>query len=277
MMTIKQRAEAIRRATPDCLEELFEMQNRICDLCSYPIQDLILAHLDHSIPVIKYARDFDMPIEEAIKVCNDISNLRVTHSFCNHSKLGMTRGEWFSQGKDKTVGQPHIYTAEELLQLFQQLSEISKKGGLIGGQKCAENGHMARMLSKVSLEQMKKNGREQGIRNSIVPNRMSDTSRLRSKESRALSGRASQEQKKGIFGLTEEERKANARKGGMAAGQIAKESGQLLKHIQESKDKKIGIFAPGMKAKGAQASNHLQWHIRRGIVSSDCPLCKSQQ
>ena len=35
-MTLKQRRAFIRKVTPDCLEELFEMQNRMCDLCEQP-------------------------------------------------------------------------------------------------------------------------------------------------------------------------------------------------------------------------------------------------
>jgi hypothetical protein len=66
----------------------------------------------------------------------------------------------------------------------------------------------------------------------------------------------------------------NAAKGGHTQGRKHKENG-------------TGIFAPGMQAKGgceggikgARITNHLRWHVNRGIVNLDCSLCRrvSQQ
>jgi hypothetical protein len=65
---IEQRADAIRAATPDVLPRLFEMQNQICDLCEHPMQDLIVATLEHSVPVIVFARG-PLPIAKAERQC----------------------------------------------------------------------------------------------------------------------------------------------------------------------------------------------------------------
>lgn len=87
-LTIKQRAKLIRKATPDCLEPLYEMSNRRCDLCGHPIQDLICASLDHSTPVVHFARNLEMPIDDAVAQTNHPQNLRVAHANCNAAKLG---------------------------------------------------------------------------------------------------------------------------------------------------------------------------------------------
>src|ERR1700694_5894783 len=101
MNEVSTRAKILRRTTPDCLEELFEAQNRICDLCNKPIQDLVLAELDHSFPVIKYAKDLSLSIEDAIARCNSLENLRAAHATCNSVKHDMSRNDWFELGKDK--------------------------------------------------------------------------------------------------------------------------------------------------------------------------------
>jgi hypothetical protein len=120
--TVAVRSRLIRAATPDVLENLFEMQNRLCDLCAQPIQDLIVAALDHSRPVILFARDLSVPIEETIRWANAPGNLRATHAYCNHVKKDKTREEWFALGLDKKVGKPRLYTDSELLELQFRIS-----------------------------------------------------------------------------------------------------------------------------------------------------------
>ena len=121
--TIKDRTKALRHATPkgDILETLFEMQNRICDLCDHPIQDLMLAALEHSTPVSWFAKT-NLTLEEAIRQCNSPTNLRAAHATCNHIKLNKTRAEWFSFGLNKTVNRPHHYTVEEIETLREKLA-----------------------------------------------------------------------------------------------------------------------------------------------------------
>lgn len=136
-MNIKNRIQLIRQTTPNCLEELFEMSNRICDLCGQPIQDLCLAALDHSIPVIRYARCTDVSIEDAIRECNDLSNLRPTHSSCNAAKFSMTRDEWFSKGLNLRK-EPKFLSPEEISVLKFRVGA----GGRAGGRKNVESGHI---------------------------------------------------------------------------------------------------------------------------------------
>ena len=84
-MTIKERARVIRKATPngDTLRNLWDMQNRLCDLCGHEIQDLALAALDHSIPVIWFARS-PLPLEDAIAQATHPKNLRCAHFLGNY-------------------------------------------------------------------------------------------------------------------------------------------------------------------------------------------------
>ena len=133
------RTKEIRKATPNCLEELFEMQNRICDLCGQPIQDLILAQLDHSVPVIRYARAWDVAIEDAVRECNRPSNLRAVHSSCNHKKSNLTREEWFKKGLDKGAEKYKIFTKEQLNFFKFQLGLGGRIGGKKGGIKAVKN------------------------------------------------------------------------------------------------------------------------------------------
>lgn len=113
MDPILARARAIRKATPDVLPQLFEMQNGLCDLCGQPIQDVCLAALEHSVPVNHYARS-PLPIEEAIEQCNAPGNLRAAHYSCNSAKSGLTREEWYAHGYDKSVGKPRLLNETEL-------------------------------------------------------------------------------------------------------------------------------------------------------------------
>src|SRR5260370_23571720 len=106
---VRERSQRIRAATPNVLGELYEMQNRRCDLCGEPIQDLIVAALDHSTPVIIYARG-PLSIEDAVAQANVPANLRAAHASCNSAKNGRTREEWFALGLDKKVGKPRVWT-----------------------------------------------------------------------------------------------------------------------------------------------------------------------
>jgi hypothetical protein len=154
---IRQRANLIRKATPNCLKDLYEMQNRICDLCNQPIQDLILAHVDHSYPVIKYARILDIPLEDAIKECNNLKNLRCVHFSCNIAKGEKTREEWYAMGLNEREISKNL-TKKQILDLkfrfgaggrkstellsTEELSIRGHKGGLVTA---SIPGHMSRI------------------------------------------------------------------------------------------------------------------------------------
>jgi hypothetical protein len=84
-MSVVQRTALIRLRTPDILKISLEEQRWLCDLCGHRIQDIILAALDHSIPVINFARG-PLPIEQAVEVANAPSNLRAAHRAFNHAK-----------------------------------------------------------------------------------------------------------------------------------------------------------------------------------------------
>jgi general stress protein YciG len=164
---IKKRARLIRNATPDILEELFKMQNRRCDLCSHSIQDLICATLDHSTPVISFARS-EMPIDKAIAQANNPMNLRCVHASCNKAKYRLTREEWYQRGLNKRDA-PRILTDGELLLLSFQITRIASMGGRISGRivgrKTFENktGVFGRSPEKMS-EDGRKGGRIGGCR-----------------------------------------------------------------------------------------------------------------
>jgi len=179
-MIVKQRASAIRKATPDVLKELFEMQNRRCDLCGHPIQDLICAALDHSIPVIWFARSA-MPIEQAIAEANAPKNLRCAHTSCNHHKHDKTREEWFAQGLNNR-NRPRLLTADDLLTLQFRLGAGGRIGGRnnshenhvragrlgghisgpVNGRKMAESGHLARISSRGGTATEREDKRQAG-------------------------------------------------------------------------------------------------------------------
>ncbi len=132
-MTIKNRIKRIRQETPNCLEELFEMQNRLCDLCGLPIQDLICAVVEHSVPIVHFARTVKT-LREASKQANDMKNLRCAHSSCNAVKQELTRDEWFARGlNNRDI--PRIFTLGELENLRQKREAGQKVRAAAGGKK----------------------------------------------------------------------------------------------------------------------------------------------
>lgn len=145
-MTIKERARLIRRATPACLAELFEMQNRICDLCGQPIQDLRCAALDHSTPVIRFARS-DMPLEEAIQRASSPKNLRCAHYSCNEAKNALTREEWFTRGMNNRE-YPVPLTEGQLVELRFRRGAGGRAAGPIVGRRNVDSGLLARICSE---------------------------------------------------------------------------------------------------------------------------------
>lgn len=185
-LTVAARSKLIRAATPNCLEELFEMSNRMCDLCNYPIQDLIVAALDHSTPVIHFARDLSLPIEEAVRQANDLKNLRPAHKHCNHVKHEMTREEWFAKGVDKKVGKPKMFTDAELLELQFRFAAGSRASGRMNAEK--KIGVCGR-----SPEKMSEGGRKASREDKACAGRIGGA------KSGPVNGPASQEKGIGIF------------------------------------------------------------------------------
>lgn len=185
---VKIRAKAIRNATPDCIEELFEMQNRICDLCGHPIQDLVFADLDHSIPVIRYARCLDIVLEDAVRECNHSENLRVAHTSCNRKKHNLTRDEWYERGSNNQ-DTPQYYTAEEIEKFRRnQDSKLQSIKGKIGGRKAVEN-----KLGIFSLEFDNGSGGRVSGRNNAKSGHLQKISSSGGKVSGKISGRKNAE------------------------------------------------------------------------------------
>jgi hypothetical protein len=266
---IQKRAAVIRKATPNILEELFEMQNRICDLCGEWIQNLVLAELDHSISVMKFAKG-PLSTKKATIQANDPSNLRAAHAFCNSSKHDMTRDDWFARDMDKKVGKPRVWTQEEIEEFRKRMSEDGRaKGGYTQGQKNIETGHIQALgrvqgpknvanLDKVrTYENTSKGGDIQGQRN-------------------VETGRAQELGNK--FGPVQGQKNIDnghwekiRSKGQEAAGRKNVETGwaQELGRIWG----KINAMLP-QSIEGQNKGRHTRWHTNRGIINSDCPLCK---
>lgn len=111
-MTYRQKVNLIRNSIcPDTLENLFEMQNRVCDLCGHPIQDLVLAAIDHSTPISWFLRS-GLSMDDVLRDANSPNNLRCAHITCNSAKCDLTREEWFTQGLNNRA--PRLYTPSEL-------------------------------------------------------------------------------------------------------------------------------------------------------------------
>jgi hypothetical protein len=101
--TTEERAQRIRDTTPKILKKCFEAQGHLCDLCGQEISDVSEAELDHSTPVVWFARS-PLSDEEAVRQANDPQNLRAAHASCNQSKKQRTRKEWFERNPDKCPG-----------------------------------------------------------------------------------------------------------------------------------------------------------------------------
>jgi len=230
--TIEERTQAIRRACPDVLAELFEMQNRLCDLCGQPIQDLVCAALDHSIPVIRFARG-PLPIEEAIRQANAPENLRAAHTECNNVKHDKARAEWFARGLNDRAA-PRYLDAVELEILRQRATEcgrIVKENGL-GIHAPGMQAKGGRIMGRIAKE------KGLGI---FAPG--FDLAAAGRKGARIV-GRITKDKRIGIHAP------GMAAKGGHIGGRV---SGRICK------DKAIGIFAPGMAAKAGRKGAILVW------------------
>lgn len=284
-LNVPQRAKLIRAAAPDILESCFEQQSRICDLCTQPVQDLMLAALDHSTPVIHFARS-TMPIAEAIAAANDPQNLRSAHATCNSAKRDLTREQWFARGLNNREA-PRFLTEGQLLELQFRLGAGGRIGGRIGGRTNA--------LNKTGVcgrtpEQMTTDGRKGGriggrISGSVVGRRHKEkgtgifTPGMQAVGGR-ITGRKNKTLKRGIFTLTRAQLVENGRKNGRVNGRKAVEQ-------------KTGIFAPDYdKGKGGRIGGrtnadsgqmqtlgysglgaHARWHTNKGIVNPKCALC----
>jgi hypothetical protein len=315
-LTIKQRVKLIRAATPngDTLLRLYEMSNQNCDLCPFPIQDLMLAALDHSTPVIFFARS-PMPIEDAIAQANDPKNLRCAHALCNSTKKDLTREEWFSRGLDKTVGQPRSYTDVELLELQFRLGAGGRKS-VAEGLGIFAPGYNRSSVSRINGRKTKE--RSVGI---FAPEMRGVGGRISGRVTGPIQGRKNVESGH-IYQIATPESCAKAgRKGGrktaaipghLAAINLAsrglgvaaarkKKTGLFApdKAIQAAggrvsgrnhKEKGDGIFAPGVAAAGGRIGGrknaesgqvhealHIRWHVKRGIVNPNCEWCQKQQ
>ena len=275
-LTVQQRAKLIRAATPnrDALESLYEMQNRKCDLCGFFIQDICLAALDHSTPVSHFARNLELSIADAVQQCNSPSNLRCAHDHCNHVKSTLTRDQWFAKKMNERMGEPREYTDGELLELSFRLGA----GGRAAGRKMTESGCIAE-IGRIQGRANVKTGHIQALGRVYGP--------VYGRINGRITGRKLKEQGRGIFGRTPEQHSKDSQK----AGRVALESGHLArmralpqtKVAQRQAGRKLkedgkGIFTPGMQAVagriGSRVTNHIRWHLNRGIVNSNCMLCQ---
>jgi hypothetical protein len=268
-LEIQKRAASIHKATPNILEELYEMQNRKCDLCGNWIQDLIFAALDHSIPVIKFARNLDIPIEEAIKQANDPPNLRAVHSLCNSQKWEWTRDEWFAKGMDKKVGKLRTWNEEEIEEFKKQFLSSRSPGGKVSGPIVGKN-HAKNKTGACgrSPEKMSEDGRKAGI---IAR----DTGQLASIAPRG--GRAAKEKKVGIFSPGYD-RSTGPRISGH--NQFKNKTGIFARtpeQMTEDGRKAASIANKNKDLNGkslvAVKSTHKRWHKDRGIINPNCSLC----
>jgi hypothetical protein len=271
---IQKRAKLIRATTPDILEELWEMQNRKCDLCGQFIQDLVLAALDHSIPIIVFARS-PLPIEEAIKQANDPVNLRATHTFCNKSKGSMTRDEWFAKGMDGKVGEPEIWTEKEIGELREKMHKIAVKNGRRGGYKggaiTAKNktGVCGRTPEQMSIDG-RKGGNIQGPRN--VQNGQIRTLGIEMARIGHLANIAS-------LGGQAAINSGQIQALGKEQGQKNSDTGfiQKLGSKQGRENVRSGHLARLRTPEHQQKASHIYWHVRRGVVNPKCPSCIGDQ
>jgi hypothetical protein len=232
------------------------MQNRVCDLCEQPIQAPVLAALDHSTPVVLFARG-PLPIEEASAQANDPRNLRAAHFSCNNLKQDRTREQRFAEGLDKKVGKPKTLTEIELAEFKFRLGKA--------GRKAVESGQLASVASLGGRTQGRKNV-ESGQIASIA------TIESRCKGGRIggrIAGRISVES-----GQLAHIASLGGRIGGLIQGRKNVESGQLAR-----------ICVLGGRASGRKAAEsghlariaHVRWHTQRNIFNPKCAFCSAAQ
>jgi hypothetical protein len=274
------------------------MQNRICDLCSHPIQDLICASLDHSTPVIRFARS-EMPIAKAIRWCNDPKNLRCAHTSCNSAKLEFTREEFFARGLNEREA-PRFLTDGQLLELQFMLGV----GGHISGRKHVESGHIQALGKKFGRIRGRKHVESGQITRIATPESCAKGGRA--------SGRKHAENKTGIFGRSPEKMSADGRKGGRIGGRKHSESGHLAriagmggrrvhelhpelaaqngrKNVDSGQIQALGKSGvggrigghrthelhPDLLAQNGRLTTHNRWHRNRGVSNLKCELCRA--
>jgi hypothetical protein len=297
---IRYRSKHLRRSVPNILEFCYESQNRICDLCNKPIQDLVLAALDHSVPLIQFARDISLSLKEAVSSCNDPKNLRAAHSFCNNSKKDRTREEWFDKNLDKTVGTIKILSDEEIEDLRLRVgkggrirfkkhgdaftTEARSRGGKTSGSNNVLNGHLASIRTK---ENQSKGGRRNVESGQLASIRTLEAS-IRGGRTQ---GRIAVESGQLASITTYETRAKGGRKQGLIQGRKNVESGQLAS-IRTPEHQSAAGKVGGRKAvdsghldrirllssrKENQAKHlHLRWHVKRNLVNQNCNLCKGK-
>jgi hypothetical protein len=163
------RNEIIHEATPNVLAMLFVL-NDVCGYCGKIIQSLAEAELDHIVTVHEFASG-PLPIEQAIRECNALSNLRPVHGRCNHvagariassipglcSRAGRIGG--------RISGRMNVENKRGIC-----APGIAAKAGRIGGRKHVESGH----LQKVSAAGARARNHKQwhvrrGIKNPKCP------------------------------------------------------------------------------------------------------------
>jgi hypothetical protein len=256
MLSIQQRAKTIRKATPNgqTLENLFEMQNRICDLCGHPIQDLICAALDHSTPIIYFAR-LNVPIAEAAAQANDLKNLRCAHASCNHAKWTRTREEWFARGLNER-DKPQLMTESELITFRLRLGAGGRNG------KKTDRVKQGRRL------------RDQRV------GWFSRTPEQHSRDSKKGGLRAAASAKTrgtGLFSMTREQHVQNGQKVGRQNVKLRRGFWKLTKAERRDLGQRAvdsGLLARNRAQMHPLSGTHARWHVRRGIPNPDCVLCR---
>ena len=216
------------------------MSNRLCDLCGYEIQDICLASIEHSIPVMMYAKCLDVAIEDAIRECNSPDNLRVAHSSCNKMKNSKTREEWFAQGLNNReipcflsvaqlqerklrAGAASRVNKENKVGIFGMTHEQHQAAGKASSLKQKENGTG---FYGLTLEQRQENGKKQSrevrVRTGLAHKANKTGLFAMSPDQKSLVGRGVGykllKESKGLFGMPEEAKKKARREGGKIQG-----------------------------------------------------------
>lgn len=257
----------IHKETPDIREELYEMSNRVCDLCGHPIQDVILAVIEHSTPVALYARG-PLSVEEASRRANQLSNLRIAHYSCNTVKKDRTRKEWFTLGLNNR--ELRNFEVWELDMFRNRIAAPGRKGGKIAGPISGAKHAMNRTgVCGRSRDQMVVDGLK-GARVSRefklgiaawTPEQMIEHGRKYGRIA-AESGQLARAR----LCINSDTVKESGRRNGKINGRLAVETGQLAS---------LRTFEHQSQA--GKARGHARWHIARNIFKLDtCELCKRQ-